>query len=138
MIPCLPLRGFIGLPACHQKSWTDAGLKSMFLQVHEALVYANSKGWAHLDVGPPNIILRFHPGADYFDVMLINWVVPIAQLKSLMRFVGCLPYTHNELLNQPKVIRPCLDHDLASLAYTLACLKVSSIPWVETSQITAK
>lgn len=130
-LPCLPLRGFIGLPASHQKSWTDAQLQSMCWQVMDALVYANSHFWAHLDVRPSNIIIRSHPGTNCFDVMLIGWGCAHRTTKNLIEFVGCPPYAHDELFDEPDNMHPCLDHDLASLAYTLACLKVGCIPWRE-------
>jgi hypothetical protein len=129
-LPCLPLRGFIGIAASKQKRWTDAGLIAIFLQVKDALVFANRKGWAHLDVRPSNIITRFRPGTDCFDVMLIDWGCAHRTNAELMGFVGCPPYAHDELFDQPKKLHPCLNHDLASLTYTLACLKYGSIPWV--------
>ena len=122
-IPCLPLRGLIGRPTSRQQRWKRSGLENIAVKVYKALKYANDKGWAHLDVRPSNIITHDE------EVMLIDWGCARSIHDKLTRFVGCPPYAHDDLFSQPTKLVPCLDHDLASLAYTLACLHHGRIPW---------
>ena len=122
-IPCLPLRGFIGQPASHQQSWTIEGLQSLVSTVYGVLQFANLKRWTHLDVRPSNIITR---GS---TVMLIDWGSARRTTDELSGFVGCPPYAHDQLFDQPQKLRPCLDYDLASLAYTVTCLFHGRIIW---------
>jgi serine/threonine protein kinase len=126
---CLPLKGLIDVSANKLKAWTNARLQSLILQVYAALLHANQKGGTHLDVRPSNIIV--HPSGDgCIHVMLIDWGCAHRTTETLKGFVGCPPYAHDDLLGLQKVWSPCLHHDVASLAYTVARLKVESIPWV--------
>jgi hypothetical protein len=128
-LPCLPLRGLIGRPASHQHRWESEKLHVIFLKVHAALEYANGKGWAHLDVRPSNIITRADPRGDRFEVMLIDWGCAHRTAAKLKGFIGCPPYAHDELFGRTKEWNPRVDHDLASLAYSVASLSHGSIPW---------
>jgi hypothetical protein len=128
-LPCLPLRGLIGQPASHQHRWESDKLKIILLEVYAALVHANSKGWAHLDVRPSNIITRADPSGDGFEVMLIDWGCAHRTGDQLKGFIGCPPYAHDELFGRTKDWYPRLDHDLASLAYSVASLSHGCIPW---------
>jgi hypothetical protein len=67
VVPCLPLRGLIGRPAKLQRHWDSEKLESLVLQVYGALEYANSKGWAHLDVKPSNIVTHVDPDSGRFE-----------------------------------------------------------------------
>jgi hypothetical protein len=128
-LPCLPLRGLIGQPASHQRRWESDELYVIFSKVYAALEYANGKGWAHLDVRPSNIITRADPRVDHFEVMLIDWGCAHRTAAKLKGFIGCPPYAHDELFGQTKEWNPRVDHDLASLAYSVASLSHGSIPW---------
>jgi serine/threonine protein kinase len=101
----------------------------IFSKVYAALEYANHKGWAHLDVRPSNIITRVDPRGDRFEVMLIDWGCAHPTAAKLKGFIGCPPYAHDELFGQTKEWNPRVDHDLASLAYSVASLSHGSIPW---------
>jgi hypothetical protein len=128
-LPCLPLRGLIGQPASRRHLWKSDKLKIILLEVYAALDHANSRGWAHLDVRPSNIITRADPPGDRFEVMLIDWGCAHRTDEKLKGFIGCPPYAHDELFGRTKVWYPRLDHDLASLAYSVASLSHGCIPW---------
>ena len=100
-LPCLPLRGIIGPPANHwNRPWESDRLEFIILEIYAALDYANSKGWAHLDVQPANIIIRANACGDRFEVMLINWGCACRTSKKLKGFIGCPPYAHDELIGR--------------------------------------
>jgi serine/threonine protein kinase len=128
-LPCLPLRGLIGLPASHQHCWESDKLYVIFSKVYATLEYANRKGWAHLDVRPSNIITCADLHGDGFEVMLIDWGCAHRTAAKLKGFIGCPPYAHDELFGRTKEWNPRMDHDLASLAYSVASLSHGSIPW---------
>jgi serine/threonine protein kinase len=128
-LPCLPLRGLIGQPASHRHHWESDKLKIILLEVYAALDHANKRGWAHLDVRPSNIITRADPPGDRFEVMLIDWGCAHRKTDKLKGFIGCPPYAHDELFGRTKEWHPRVDHDLASLAYSVASLSHGSIPW---------
>jgi Protein kinase domain len=134
-LPCLLLRGLIGQPTSQRRDmWKQDELKEIFLKVFTALTHANKKGWAHLDVRPANIItcakLGDHPPGDRLEVMLIDWGCAYRNDEKVKGFVGCLPYAHDDLFGPSKEWQPRLDHDLASLAYSVVSLSLlGSIPW---------
>jgi Protein kinase domain len=130
-LPCLPLRGLIGKPASEQDYWDSNKLRTVFSEVSAALEYAHGKGWAHLDVRPSNIITITDagPSGDGSRVMLIDWGCAHRTTAKLKGFIGCPPYAHDELFGQVKEWYPCVDHDLASLAYSVASLSHGCIPW---------
>jgi serine/threonine protein kinase len=99
------------------------------MQVYDALVHANLNGWAHLDVRPSNIIVRAC-SADRFDVMLIDWGCAHRTTDTVEGICWLPAFRSQRPFGSRKVWYHCLDHDLASLAYTVACLKVECIPWV--------
>jgi Protein kinase domain len=130
-LPYLPMRGIIGPPANYQhRRWESDRLEFIAMEIYAALEYANSKGWAHLDVQPANIITRADPHGGRFEVMLIDWGCAHRTSEKLEKFVGCRPYAHDDLFDRTEAWYPCLDHDLASLAYTVACLVHGHIPWL--------
>jgi serine/threonine protein kinase len=108
-------------------------LNEICLKVYAALKHAHKQGWAHLDVRPANIITRAkldgHPPGDRLEVMLIDWGCAYRNDKKVKGFIGCLPYAHDDLFRPSKVWQPRLDHDLASLAYSVVSLSLGSIPW---------
>jgi hypothetical protein len=61
--------------------------------------------------------------------MLIDWGCAHRTTAKLKGFIGCPPYAHDELFGQTKEWNPRVDHDLASLAYSVASLSNGSIPW---------
>lgn len=133
-LPCLLLRGLIGKPTSQRKdAWGNKDLEEICLKVYDALKHAHKKGWAHLDVRPANIIARAklddRPPGDRLEVMLIDWGCAYRNDKKVKGFVGCLPYAHDELFGPSKEWQPRLDHDLASLAYSVISLSLGSIPW---------
>jgi hypothetical protein len=131
-LSCLLLTGLIDLPASERKCWGSEKLERIFIAVYSALKYANEKQWAHLDVRPSNIITSFdfnHPNGD-IKVMLIDWGCASRTTTNVRRFVGCTPYAHDQLFDlRTTSCKPCLDHDLASLAYSLASLFEGRMPW---------
>ena len=127
-IPCLPLRGIIGLTANECTSTAGAGnLKGIFSAVYSALKYAHSKSWAHLDVKPANIICCCSD--EGLKVMLIDWGCAEPTTSRLEGFVGTPPYAHNELFRISDGWTPRLDHDVASLMYSITSLSLGDIPW---------
>ncbi len=127
---CLPLVGLIGRPTNHDYSpWESSALEIIFKKVYDALKYAHHKHWAHLDVRPANIITSFNVTRLTFEVMLVDWGCAHRNDQGLKGFVGCPPYAHNDLFGLKKKWTPSLDHDLASLVYSVASLSHGSIPW---------
>jgi hypothetical protein len=127
-LPCLPLRGIIGLPLSSNRSLRNcAALEQIVNAVFDALKYANSRGWAHLDVRPSNIVTHIHGGG--YHVMLIDWACARSTKHALKGFIGCPPYAHDALFDVKARWKPNLHHDLASLAYSVASLDTDSIPW---------
>ncbi len=76
-----------------------------------------------MDVRPSNIV------TSGTQVMLIGWGSAHEINANLTSFVGCRPYAHDELFGPLKSVKPCLSHDVASLAYTVVCLHEGSVPW---------
>jgi hypothetical protein len=128
-LPCLPLRGLIGRATSQRHKWNSKDLECIFLKVYEALEYAHKHDWAHLDVRPSNIITRVAARGGGLKVLLIDWACAHDTRQPLKGFRGCPAFAHNQLFNLPKKCRPRLDHDLASLAYSLATLYHGGIPW---------
>jgi Protein kinase domain len=143
-LPCLPLRGLIGLSSNHTLRNCGAlegtclsesphcrmrhdVLKVIFNAVFDALKYAHDRGWAHLDVRPSNIITHVHGGG--YHVMLIDWGCARSTKYKLKGFIGCPPYAHDGLFGLKTGWTPRLQHDLASLAYSVASLDTGSVPW---------
>jgi serine/threonine protein kinase len=126
-VPCLPMRGHIGRSAMQHQNWDRDKLEFLVLEVYGALEYANSKGWAHLDVQPSNIVTCVDPYSGCLNVMLVDW--GCARRTSLKRngFIGCAPFSHNDLFDETIDWYPCLEHDVASLAYTMAFLSEGGI-----------
>ena len=133
-LPCLLLRGVVGQTTDERKGdWESNDLEEIYRKVYDALQHAHSKGWAHLNVRPANIVTRIKlndqsPG-DCREVMLIDWACAQRNDKKVKGFIGSLPYAHDELFGPSKEWEPRLDHDLASLAYSLVRLSMGSIPW---------
>ena len=129
--PCLPLKGFVGQPTSqHKGDWDIKKLEQICIKVHSALTYAHENHWAHLDVRPSNIITRVNNHTHCFEVMLIDWGCAYhTNAKKVKWFIGCPPYAHDELFGPSKQWKPRLDHDLASLAYSMVSLYEGSIPW---------
>jgi serine/threonine protein kinase len=128
-IPCLPLKGLIGQPSSHRLKWDSADVKTIFDGVYAALKFANGKNWAHLDVRPSNIITSFNPSGQCSGVMLIDWGCAHRTDSTVRGFVGCLPFAHNELFGLKRKWKPRLDHDLASLVYSMIRLLQGCITW---------
>ena len=134
-LPCLPLKGLIGLPANQgvmvlvADKLNDA-LQTIFRVVYDALEFASGKGWAHLDVRPSNIITRDdRSDGGGFHVMLIDWGCAHSTNSKLKGFIGCPPYAHDKLFGLKREWQPSLCHDLASLAYSIASLYTRYLPW---------
>ena len=132
--PCLPLRGIIGRAMSFDLKWSSDTLKFIFEDVYDALEYAHAKGWAHMDIQPSNIIIRVDPYTCRLTVMLADWGCAQRKDTELFGFVGCSEYAHDELFGITKAWMPRLDHDLASLVYTVASLSHGSIPWLSLFQ----
>ena len=130
-VTCLPMRGLIGRSAMHHRRWDHDKLEFIVLEVYSALEYANSKGWAHLNVQPANIITCVDDphGTGCIKVMLVDWGCAHRTNQKLRGFIGCSPFAHDDLFHETNDWCPCLEHDVASLAYTMASLcEGGSIP----------
>ncbi|KAI2509378.1 protein tyrosine kinase [Fragilaria crotonensis] len=129
-LPCLPLIGLIGQSTSQKRgSWQSDALAIIFNEVYSALQFAHGKGWAHLDVRPSNIIAGVNPEDNCFKVLLIDWGCACRTDKEVKGFVGCPPYAHDTLFGLTKRWTPCLNHDLASLVYSVARLSKGCVPW---------
>lgn len=128
-LPCLPLIGLVGLQTNHKCTWESCELKVIFDKVYDALQYAHNKGWAHLDVRPANIVFKVDPSGDGFDVMVIDWGCAHRTDRTVKGFFGCQPFAHEKLFDVTQGWTPSLDHDLASLVYSIVSLQHGNIPW---------
>lgn len=126
---CLPLRGIVGQAMGFSHIRSIEMLKFIFEEIYDAIEHAHGRGWAHMDIQPSNIITRVDPSTCRLAVMLVGWSSAHRKDTEVFGFVGCSPYAHDELFGQTKAWMPRLDHDLASLVYTVASLSICSIPW---------
>ena len=122
ILPCLPWKGLNGQPTSHKRSWESYHLKTIFKEVYAALLHAHSHGWAHLYVRPSKIITRGDPSVNGLKVMLIGWDHARRRDEVLTGFVGSPSFAHDELYGRTEKWKPRLDHDLASLAYSIVYL----------------
>jgi tRNA A-37 threonylcarbamoyl transferase component Bud32 len=139
VVQCLRMEGVVGESASKFYFGDRAEIVWVCNEVSKALDHAHSRGIAHLDVRPSNIIVsrKGQAESEALHVQLIDWGLAARFEKSLSGFRGCLPYAHDELLapKSKKDWLPAPKHDFASLAYTLTTLVFrmelgsSSIPW---------
>ena len=134
----LRLTGIVGVSLgnyCKTVSPEPNYIHHVIQEVYKALEFAHSKEIYHMDVRPSNIVVKSKGNGNdsVLDVLLADWGCSMMRSEKIGkgRFVGCLPYAHDELLGErdQRALIPKAKYDFASLGFTWYHAIARGIDW---------